>query len=172
MPGTDFPDRQFYPEDAIIIQVDIDGSHIGRRVHVDLGLVGTVNDTITACGRYPTRQRRASTWTARSSTTARPASRSTNWQSMTRPHSDPAGRLARLASQLASDDAVFTYDVGIPTIGAARYLTMNGRRRLIGSATHGSMAGALSHAIGAQSVDRGRQVVALAGDGGMTMSSG
>jgi pyruvate dehydrogenase (quinone) len=80
--------------------------------------------------------------------------------------------VARLASQLASDDAVFTYDVGTPTIWAARYLTMNGRRRLIGSATHGSMAGALSHAIGAQTVDRGRQVVALAGDGGLTMLFG
>ena len=80
--------------------------------------------------------------------------------------------VARLASQLASDDAVFTYDVGTPTIWAARYLTMNGRRRLIGSATHGSMAGALSHAIGAQTPDRRRQVVALAGDGGLTMLFG
>ena len=80
--------------------------------------------------------------------------------------------VARLASQLATEDTVFTYDVGTPTIWAARYLAMNGRRRLIGSATHGSMAGALSHAIGAQSVDRGRQVVALAGDGGLTMLFG
>ena len=173
MLGTDFPYRQFYPDDATIIQVDIDGSHIGRRAHVDLGLMGTVKDTIIALQPLLTQ-----------AFDRDHLDRALRHYRMTRKSLDDLAvndrdrtpirpeYVARLASQLASDDAVFTYDVGTPTIWAARYLTMNGRRRLIGSATHGSMAGALSHAIGAQTPDRRRQVVALAGDGGLTMLLG
>lgn len=80
--------------------------------------------------------------------------------------------VAGLADRLASDDAVFTVDVGSPTVWAARYLSMNGRRRLIGSFNHGTMACALPLAIGAQTAYRDRQVVALAGDGGLTMMFG
>ena len=80
--------------------------------------------------------------------------------------------VAGLANRLAADDAVFTVDVGSPVVWAARYLTMNGRRRLIGSFNHGTMACALPHAIGAQTAFRDRQVVALAGDGGLTMLFG
>ncbi|MFV1360368.1 thiamine pyrophosphate-dependent enzyme, partial [Mycolicibacterium fortuitum] len=80
--------------------------------------------------------------------------------------------VAALANRLASDDAVFTCDVGSPVVWAARYVTMNGRRRLIGSFNHGTMANALPHAIGAQTAFPGRQVVALAGDGGLTMLFG
>jgi pyruvate dehydrogenase (quinone) len=72
----------------------------------------------------------------------------------------------------AADDAVFIPDVGTPTLWAARYLTMNGRRRLIGSFIHGSMANALPHAIGAQAAAPGRQVIALSGDGGIAMLLG
>jgi pyruvate dehydrogenase (quinone) len=173
MLGTDFPYRQFYPDNATIIQVDIDGSHLGRRAHVDLGLLGTVKDTISALrpllfpasdGDHLDRALKHYRKTRKSLDDLAVNDRD---RTPIRPE-----YVARLASQLASDDAVFTYDVGTPTIWAARYLTMNGRRRLIGSATHGSMAGALSHAIGAQTVDRGRQVVALAGDGGLTMLFG
>jgi pyruvate dehydrogenase (quinone) len=67
---------------------------------------------------------------------------------------------------------VFTVDVGSPVVWAARYVTMNGRRRLVGSFNHGTMACALPHAIGAQTAYRDRQVVALAGDGGLTMLFG
>src|SRR5699024_6471635 len=80
--------------------------------------------------------------------------------------------VAAVVNRIASDDAVFTADVGSPVIWAARYVTMNGSRRLIGSFNHGTMACALPHAIGAQTVDRQRQVVALAGDGGLTMLFG
>ena len=79
--------------------------------------------------------------------------------------------VAGLANQLAADDAVFTFDVGSPVVWAARYLTMNGSRRLLGSFNHGTMACALPYAIGAQTAS-GRQVVALAGDGGLTMLFG
>jgi pyruvate dehydrogenase (quinone) len=173
MLGTDFPYRQFYPEDATIIQVDIDGSHIGRRVHVDLPMVGTVTDTITAL-RPLLNQASENGHLDRALKHYRKTRKSLDDLAVNDRDRTPIRPeyVARLASQLATEDAVFTYDVGTPTIWAARYLTMNGRRRLIGSATHGSMAGALSHAIGAQSVDRGRQVVALAGDGGLTMLFG
>ena len=67
---------------------------------------------------------------------------------------------------------MFTADVGTPCIWAARYLHMNGARRLIGSLNHGSMANALPHAIGAQASHPGRQVVALSGDGGLAMLLG
>jgi pyruvate dehydrogenase (quinone) len=80
--------------------------------------------------------------------------------------------VAAVANRLADDDAVFTVDVGSPVVWAARYVTMNGRRRMIGSFNHGTMACALPHAIGAQTADRERQVVALAGDGGLAMLFG
>jgi pyruvate dehydrogenase (quinone) len=80
--------------------------------------------------------------------------------------------LVRMVSDLASEDAVFMPDVGSPTGWAARYLRMNGQRRLIGSFAHGTMANALPHAIGAQAAFPGRQVVALAGDGGLSMLLG
>ncbi|GFG76596.1 ubiquinone-dependent pyruvate dehydrogenase [Mycobacterium botniense] len=173
MLGTDFPYRQFYPDDARIIQVDVRGSHIGRRAPVDLGLVGTVKDTLAGLQPLLTPKHNRDH-----------LDRALKHYRKTRKSLDDLGvndrdrtpirpeYVARLVDQLADDAAVFTYDVGTPTIWAARYLTMNGRRRLIGSATHGSMAGALPHAIGAQTVDRSRQVVALAGDGGLTMLFG
>jgi pyruvate dehydrogenase (quinone) len=80
--------------------------------------------------------------------------------------------LAKIVSETATDTAIFTADVGTPTIWAARYLKMNGRRRLIGSFAHGSMANAMAQAIGAQAAAPERQVVSLSGDGGFTMLMG
>src|SRR6185312_8197912 len=77
--------------------------------------------------------------------------------------------VTRVVDQLTSDDAIFTCDVGTPTIWAARYLTMNGKRRLLGSFNHGSMANALPQAIGAQQTYPGRQVISMSGDGGIAM---
>jgi pyruvate dehydrogenase (quinone) len=80
--------------------------------------------------------------------------------------------VARVIDEVAAADAIFTCDVGTPTIWAARYLTMNGRRRLLGSFTHGSMANALPQALGAQLSNSDRQVVAMCGDGGLAMLLG
>jgi pyruvate dehydrogenase (quinone) len=173
MLGTDFPYRQFYPEDAIVIQVDIRGRHLGRRTPIDLGLVGTVRDTLIAL--HPmlvaktdrTHLDRALGHYRR--TRERLDSLAVNDHNRTpiRPE-----YVAAMVNRLAGTDAVFTVDVGSPVVWAARYLTMNGRRRLIGSFNHGTMACALPLAIGAQTADRRRQVVALAGDGGLTMLLG
>jgi pyruvate dehydrogenase (quinone) len=173
MLGTDFPYQQFYPEGATIIQVDIRGRNLGRRAPIDLGLRGSVADTLAALQPLlrPKGNREHLDRSLRHyrKTRATLDSLAVNDRDKTpiRPE-----YVAALANRLASDDAVFTCDVGSPVVWAARYLTMNGRRRLIGSFNHGTMANALPHAIGAQTAFQGRQVVALAGDGGLTMLFG
>ncbi|CAJ1501124.1 ubiquinone-dependent pyruvate dehydrogenase [[Mycobacterium] kokjensenii] len=173
MLGTDFPYQQFYPEHARIIQVDIRGANLGRRTPIDVGLRGTVADTVAALAPLLTRKNDSS-HLERSlkhyrKTRKRLDTLATNDRDRTpiRPE-----YVAAMADRLAADDAVFTVDVGSPVVWAARYLSMNGRRRLIGSFNHGTMACALPHAIGAQSADRDRQVIAFAGDGGLAMLFG
>jgi pyruvate dehydrogenase (quinone) len=173
MLGTDFPYRQFYPQKAKVIQVDIRGRHLGRRTPVDVGLLGTVKDTIDALQPL-----------LHDNTDSGHLNRALQHYRKTRASLDALAvndrdhtpirpeYVAGTIDRLAADNAVFTFDVGSPVIWTARYLTMNGQRRLIGSANHGTMACALSHAIGAQTPDRSRQVIALAGDGGLTMLFG
>ncbi|MGH3845694.1 MAG: ubiquinone-dependent pyruvate dehydrogenase [Pseudonocardiaceae bacterium] len=173
MLGTDFPYRPFYPRGVPVIQVDVRGEQIGRRVPVDVPLVGTVKDTINALlpmitvktdsahlDRMTAHYRRARARLDR-------LAESHRGRSPLHPQS-----VATAINRLAADDAVFTADVGTPCIWAARYLRMNGRRRLIGSFNHGSMANALPQAIGAQASQPGRQVVAMSGDGGVAMLLG
>jgi pyruvate dehydrogenase (quinone) len=173
MLGTDFPYRPFYPEDVPVIQVDVRGERIGRRTPVQVPLVGTVKDTIDALLPVITAK-----------------TDSAHLDRMTAHYRRARGRLDKLAhdrrnesplhpqyvaatiDRLAAADAVFTADVGTPCIWAARYLKMNGTRRLIGSFNHGSMANALPHAAGAQASHPGRQVIALSGDGGLAMLLG
>src|SRR5262249_10902665 len=81
-------------------------------------------------------------------------------------------QVAKALSHHAAEDAIFTCDVGLPTVWAARYLRMNGKRRLLGSFWHGSMANAMAQSIGAQAAFPGRQVVAMSGDGGFAMLMG
>ncbi|MEU1980825.1 ubiquinone-dependent pyruvate dehydrogenase [Nocardia sp. NPDC019395] len=173
MLGTDFPYTQFYPEDAAIIQVDIRGRHLGRRTPIDVGMVGSVRDTIDAL--LPLLSHKDDrTHLDRSLKHYRRTRKSLDALAVNDRDRTPVRPeyVAGLVNRLADDDAVFTFDVGSPTIWAARYLTMNGRRRLTGSFTHGTMACALPHAIGAQTAHRDRQVIALAGDGGLTMLFG
>ncbi|MBN9140950.1 MAG: ubiquinone-dependent pyruvate dehydrogenase [Micrococcales bacterium] len=172
MLGTDFPYRQFYPSRARVIQVDIRGEQLGRRTPLDLGLVGDVGETASAL--LPLlREGRSSRHLDESR--AHYVSARKGLDDLAR--DDGRGPvhpqyLTRLIDELADDDAVFTADVGTPVVWAARYLHMNGTRRLLGSFTHGSMANALPQALGAQAVDRSRQVIALAGDGGLSMLMG
>ncbi|MBP2453334.1 ubiquinone-dependent pyruvate dehydrogenase [Mycolicibacterium lutetiense] len=173
MLGTDFPYQQFYPESATVIQVDIRGRNLGRRTPIDLGLRGSVADTLATLQPL-----------LRAKTDREHLDRSLRHYRKTRAQLDSLAvndrdktpirpeYVAAVANRLATDNAVFTCDVGSPVVWAARYLTMNGRRRLIGSFNHGTMANALPHAIGAQTAFPDRQVVALAGDGGLTMLFG
>ncbi|SEH87876.1 pyruvate dehydrogenase (quinone) [Mycolicibacterium rutilum] len=173
MLGTDFPYQQFYPDHAKVIQVDIRGRHLGRRTPVDLGLVGSVGDTLDAL--LPLlRQKSDRAHLDRSLRHYRKTRQRLDELAVNDRDRSPIRPeyVAGLTNQLAGDDAVFTVDVGSPVVWAARYLTMNGRRRLIGSFNHGTMACALPLAIGAQTAFRDRQVIALAGDGGLTMLFG
>ncbi|WP_155371441.1 ubiquinone-dependent pyruvate dehydrogenase [Catellatospora vulcania] len=173
MLGTDFPYRQFYPDGVPVVQVDVRGEQIGRRVTVGVPLVGTVRDTVDAL--LPRLAAKTD---------------SAHLDRMTAHYRRARAKLDRLAvansddsplhpqyvtaviDRLAAEDAIFTADVGTPCIWAARYLHMNGHRRLLGSFSHGSMANALPQALGAQAEHPGRQVVSLSGDGGLAMLLG
>jgi pyruvate dehydrogenase (quinone) len=173
MLGTDFPYQQFYPDNANVIQVDIRGRHLGRRTPIDLGLVGTVKDTVAAL-QPMLRRKDGREHLDRSLRHYRKTRKTMDELAVNDRDRTPIRPeyVAGLANRLAADDTVFTVDVGSPVVWAARYVSMNGRRRLIGSFNHGTMACALPHAIGAQTAFRNRQVVALAGDGGLTMLFG
>jgi len=171
--GSDFPYEQFYPRAAKIIQVDMRGEQIGRRARVDVGIVGTVKETLQAllplledksgrshldaCLRHYAHTRKGLDELAAGSPGHIPI------------HPQ---YVAKLLDELASESAIFACDVGTPTIWASRYLRMNGKRRLLGSFIHGSMANALPQAIGAQAAMPGRQVITLSGDGGIAMLLG
>ena len=173
MLGTDFPYRPFYPHGVPVIQVDVRGEQIGRRVPVQVPLAGTVRDTVDALLPLITGKSDAA-----------------HLDLMTAHYKRARGRLDKLADdrrnqsplhpqyvaatidRLAAANAIFTAEVGTPCIWAARYLRMNGTRRLIGSFNHGSMDNALPQAIGAQASQPGRQVISLSGDGGLAMLLG
>jgi len=171
--GTDFPYRQFYPEKARIAQVDVRAAALGNRCALDLGVVGTVSDTVGAL--LPLiREKADSAHLNEALADYRRARANLDTLAESGPRSNiiHPQYLNRIVSELADDDAIFSCDVGTPTAWAARYLKMNGRRRLIGSFLHGSMANAMPQAIGAQAAFPGRQVISLSGDGGFTMMMG
>jgi pyruvate dehydrogenase (quinone) len=173
MLGTDFPYKQFLPTDAKIAQVDIRPENLGRRCKLDLGLVGDVRATLEAL--LPKLSQKSSRKHLDASVAHyRKAREGLDDLARGTPGRKPIHPqyLARVLSETAADDAVFTADVGTPTIWAARYLKMNGRRRLVGSWVHGSMANAMAHAIGVQASHPGRQVISMSGDGGFTMLMG
>jgi pyruvate dehydrogenase (quinone) len=172
--GTDFPYNAFLPDDVTIVQVDVRPEHLGRRSKLDLAVWGDVGETLR-CLMPKVREKSNRRFLDR----------------MLKKHSDALEGVVKaytrkvdkhvpihpefVASVLdeeAADDAVFTVDTGMCNVWAARYLTPNGRRRVIGSFTHGSMANALPQAIGAQFLDRRRQVVSMSGDGGFSMLMG
>lgn len=171
--GSDFPYEQFYPEKAKTIQVDIRGSQLGKRHPLDLGLVGDVRATAEALLPHIARKDDRGHLDDALAHYRKTRAKLDDLAVPTKP-----GRpihpqyLAKLLNDHAAGDAIFTADVGSPTVWAARYLHMTEQRRLIGSFTHGSMANALLHGIGAQVAHPDRQVVALAGDGGLAMMLG
>jgi pyruvate dehydrogenase (quinone) len=173
--GADFPYRDFYPKNVPVVQVDVRGEQIGRRLPVEYPLVGTIKDTLPALlGRL----------NAKEASERNHLGRMRKHYVRTRKDLDKLARedhnrtplhpqyVTQMVSEAASEDAVFIPDVGSMIIWSARYLAMNGRRRLIGSFIHGSMANAMPQAIGAQAAFPDRQVIALSGDGGIAMLLG
>jgi pyruvate dehydrogenase (quinone) len=173
MLGTDFPYRQFLPKEATVVQIDVRGEQLGRRSKVDFGFVGDTKTTLRAL--LPRlEQNEHGTHLKESLDHYRKAR-----QGLDQLASGDSGRtpihpqyVASVIDRLASEDAIFTFDVGTPVVWAARYLRMNGKRRLVGSLNHGSMANALPQAIGAQVSHPSRQVITMSGDGGLAMLMG
>jgi pyruvate dehydrogenase (quinone) len=171
--GTDFPYDAFLPQTRTV-QVDRDPARLGRRTVIELGVEGDVGETLRAV--LPLVEQRSDRRFL---------------DTMLRRHCNALERVvqaythdidkhvpihpeyvAAVLDDVAADDAVFTVDTGMCNVWAARYITPNGRRRVIGSFRHGSMANALPHAIGAQFAYPGRQVVSMSGDGGLSMLMG
>ena len=173
MLGTDFPYQQFYPEKAKIAQVDNRPEQIGRRSRVDLGVTGNVKETLAALLPLLV-DKSDTTHLERAQENYRDARKGLDDLATGTPGSGLIHPqfLAKELDLAAADDAIFTVDVGTPVIWAARYLHVNGKRRILGSFNHGSMANALPQAIGAAVTNPGRQVVTLSGDGGFSMLMG
>jgi pyruvate dehydrogenase (quinone) len=170
--GTDFAWRQFYPDHANIIQVDIDSTHVGRRHPVDIGVVGNIKDTLQALlprvkqrddsaflNSYVERHKKA--------LKAQAGRAAPGFRGMI-----PGQYLTSIINRLANQDALFAADDGTPLVWMLRMVEANGKRRMFGSLLHGTMATSIGNAIGLQQAQPGRQVIALAGDGGFSMLLG
>lgn len=185
--GTDFPYRGFLPDGKTVVQLDVRGSHVGRRTPVDHPLVGDTRATLQALlpllrqhqGGAHLKAARAiyTEWRELQSHLADP-SYDTKRVGLLRRRVDNPDALIRpelLAAAIdrhAASDAVFTTDTGMATVWLSRFVRMTGTRRLLGSYNLGSMANAMPQALGAAALDRRRQAVALCGDGGLSMLLG
>jgi pyruvate dehydrogenase (quinone) len=187
MVGTDFPYVDWYPKGKVVVQIDMRGEHLGRRTSVDVGVVGDAQLALAGL------LERVSAKTDRSLLDGHRADYDA-WRERQLKLADPqydqklAGRarakldnpdhrirpeaLAAAIDKHAAGDAIFTSDTGMSTVWLSRFVTMRGSRRLMGSYNLGSMANAMPHALGAQALDRKRQVIAFCGDGGLTMLLG
>lgn len=170
--GADFAWRQFYPEKAKIVQIDIDPTHLGRRHHIEYGAVGDIKPTLQAL--LPHLESKADrAFLDRYVDRFKAAMES--WQAHLKPgHDDtiPGSYLTSVIDGHADDDALIAGDDGTPVVWAHRFIHTNGKRRVFGSLLHGTMATALSSALGLKKAAPDRQVIALCGDGGLSMLFG
>ena len=185
--GTDFPYRDFLPTGKTVIQLDVRGAHIGRRIPVDLALVGDAGLALqsllplleqkTDRDHLDSARKTYAKWQERQQQFLDPAydhkpkgllrRKVDNPDALIRPE-----LLAAAIDQHAAQDAIFTTDTGMATVWYSRFVRMTGTRRLVGSYNLGSMANAMPMALGASALDRARQVVAFCGDGGLSMLMG
>ncbi len=189
MLGTDFPYPEWFPEGKTVIQVDDRGAHIGRRTGVELGLVGDAGDTAGALADAVAKKGRGAkkhlssardkyeSWLEGQQSLAK-ADYDRKRLGVLRKHFDNRGDdirpelVAAEVSRQAGDDAIFTADTGMSTVWMSRLVHLRAGQRLIGSFNLGSMANAMPQALGAQALDRDRQVIAFCGDGGLSMLLG
>jgi pyruvate dehydrogenase (quinone) len=171
--GTDFPYDQFLPQKRTI-QVDRDYARLGRRTALELAVHGDVPATLRAVLPLVARKQDRSFLDRMLHRHAQALEHVVNAYTHDIDKHVPIHPeyAAKVLDEVAADDAIFTVDTGMCNVWAARYLTPNGRRRVIGSFRHGTMANALPHAIGAQLAHPGRQVVSVSGDGGLGMLLG
>jgi pyruvate dehydrogenase (quinone) len=171
--GADFPYRQFFPEHAKIAQVDLRPEALGNRCPLTLGLLGGVKETLELLSPKLV-EKTDTSHLDDALADYKHARKALDSLAESNPHSEDIHPqyLTRLVSELAAEDAIFSCDVGTPIGWTARYLKVNGKRRLVGSFNHGSMANSMLHAIGAQTAFPDRQVISMSGDGGFTMMMG
>ncbi len=169
--GTDFAYSQFYPEKAKIVQLDIDPTHLGKRSPIDLGLVGDVKDTLNQL--LPLVEQKSATKHLDKALD--------QWQKDKEDYNEEAKSdetlihpqsVTQKLDQLADNDAIFTADGGSPMVWLLRHLSAKGDRRFLTSLLHGTMANAYPQALGIAKAYPDRQVIAMCGDGGMTMLMG
>lgn len=171
--GTDFPYEAFMPESNTIVQVDINPNRLGRRAKIQMGLCGDVKDTLDELiplihqkeDNSFLREQLAKYEKVREN--LRSAATVRGKEEKIQPE-----YVISVVDELSSDDAIFTVDTGMTCVWGARYLQATGMRKMLGSFNHGSMANAMPQAIGAALAYPGRQVVALCGDGGISMLLG
>ena len=171
--GTSLPYREFYPEGIPIVQVDRDPTMLGRRASIEVGIVADVGEFVEVLHPQIDKER-SRTFLDKACSHYAEARKDLDELATPRKEGEPLHPqfVSRTVDKLANDDAIFTVDVGTPVVWAARYLHMNGKRRLIGSFNHGSMANALPQALGAQGAFPDRQVISMSGDGGLAMLLG
>ncbi|BFM08778.1 thiamine pyrophosphate-dependent enzyme [Halioxenophilus aromaticivorans] len=169
--GSDFAYTQFYPEQAQIVQVDIEASHLGRRTPIDLGLVGDVESTIAALLPLVDQKQDSQFLTQAKQQYQKDLhtylERAESGNDLIHPQT-----VTHLLNELANDDAIFTADGGSPMVWLLRHLSANGKRRFLTSLAHGTMANAYPQALGISLAYPGRQVIAMCGDGGLSMLMG
>jgi pyruvate dehydrogenase (quinone) len=171
--GTDFPYPQFVPTDCKIVQVDIKPERLGRRAKVDVGLAGSVKDTLKAL--LPLIEQKTD-----DSFLNEQLEFYAEVKKQMKSYVDDGGEtdkihpemVANVLDELAADDAIFTVDTGMSCVWGARYINATGKRDMLGSFNHGSMANAMPMALGAALACPDRQVIALCGDGGLAMLLG
>ncbi|HJT73130.1 MAG TPA: thiamine pyrophosphate-dependent enzyme, partial [Chitinophaga sp.] len=173
MLGTDFPYKDWYPAKAKIVQVDIRAERLGRRCHIEHGLVGDVKTTLT-CLLPLLQQKNDRSYLEECVAHYKKSRETLEGKAVDKNDASPIHPeyLTYMINKMAADNAIFTADVGEPTVWAARYLHIKKEQRLLGSFNHGSMASAMPQAIGAQLQYPGRQVISLSGDGGFSMMMG
>ena len=188
MVGTDFPYRDFYPDDATVIQVDTSTERVGRRVSVNVPVIGDAAASLDALlplvhagedtAHLDSARESYGQWCERQLAVSDPNYEDSGVVAKVRSVFDnPDDRIrpeavAAAVDRAAPDDTIFTTDTGMSTVWLARFVQMRGTRELIGSFNLGSMANAMPQALGAQALDRSRRVISFSGDGGLMMLLG
>jgi len=171
--GTDFPYEAFMPQNNTIVQVDIKANRLGRRAKIKMGLCGDVKDTLQELLPL-VRQKTNDSFLREQLAHYDKVKRNLRSAAEVKGKDEKIHPeyVISLIDELASKDAVFTVDTGMTCVWGARYLQATGKRKMLGSFNHGSMANAMPQAIGAALAYPGRQAVALCGDGGLSMMLG
>jgi pyruvate dehydrogenase (quinone) len=171
--GTDFPYTPFMPVQNKIVQIDIKPENLGRRAKLDLGLCGNVKDSLQALLPLLEMKEDSSFLDLQLKFYNEVKENLLIYvKDPGKPNAIHPEFVVSIINELAAKDTIFTVDTGMCCVWAARYIEGTGERKMLGSFNHGSMANAMPHAIGAALACPGKQVIALCGDGGLSMMMG